>query len=118
MRFLDVLSACDSLKPNEYSHAQKRRWINKIESDIREYAALYSNQKADMSFKYEDNPVLYLNDNFSDVYVYYLISMIDLNNQEYQLYNNSALYFNSAFNNWKKHHRRKNTPVCNVSLKY
>ena len=118
MRVLDVISACDNLKPNEYSQNKKREWVNKIESDIRRYATMYSGKKADMGFKNEINPELYLGDEFSDVYVYYLISMIDLSNQEYMLYNNSAQFFNSALSNWKKHHRRENIPVCSVSLKY
>ena len=118
MRASDVITMCDTLKPNEYSHNQKRKWINKIEADIRRYATMYSEKVPDMSFTNEENPVLHLEEELSDIYVYYLVSMIDLSNQEYQLYNNSAAYFNSVFTEWKKRHRRENMPVSKVSVKY
>lgn len=118
MKALDIIAACDSLKPNEYSQSQKREWLNKIESDIRKYAALHSEAKADMLFSEEENPELFLDDSRKDVYIYYLISMIDLSNQEYKLYNNSASYFNYVFSEWKKQHRRENTPVCKTTIKY
>lgn len=118
MKLIDVITMCDKLKPNEYSQQQKRKWAEKIESDIRRYAAMHSGKDADISFKDESNPTLFLGEDFSDIYVYYLISMIDLSNQEYQLYNNSASYFNSVFTGWKKQHRRENLPQCDVSLNF
>ena len=118
MRILDVITACDKLKPNEYSQSQKRIWANKIESDIRKYASLHSHRKPDMSFSDEENPVLFLDDTMADIYIYYLISMIDLSNQEYNLYNISAAYFNSIYYEWKKSYRRENMPACSTGLKY
>lgn len=116
MKISDVISQCDRLKPNVYSYAQKRKWLNKVESDIREYASRYSACLPDKSFMDEENPEMYLDENFSDIYVYYLISMIDLSNQEYALYNNSSTFFNSAMNSWQKKYRREHCPRCSVSV--
>ena len=117
MKALDVICECDKIKPNEYAYQQKRKWVDKIEHEIREYASMYSGEKADMTFKDTENPVLYLGREHMDIYLYYVISMIDLSNQEYALYNNSSSYFNSVFSDWKKFYRRKNKPACNISIK-
>lgn len=118
MTAADIISKCDRIKPNVYSQSQKRDWLNKIETDIRQYAVLYSKDEADLSFTNEENPTMYLPETESDIYVYYLISMIDLSNQEYKLYNNSAAYFNSALQSWQRKHRREIKPICDISISY
>ncbi len=117
MRLSDVIAQCDSIKPNTYSFSQKKKWLLKIETDIRKYAALYSGKEADSQLARDENPTLFLDESREDIYVYYLVSMIDLSNQEYALYNNSAAYFNSVYNEWKKEHRRNHCPVCDTAVK-
>ena len=117
MRITDVITQCDRVKPNEYSYAQKRDWTIKAESEIRRYASQYSSYPISNSFSEEENPVLFLDDNNSDIYLFYLISMIDLFNQEYELYNNSSSFYNDRLRKWQKKFRRKNMPECNISIK-
>ena len=117
MRISDVISQCDTIKPNTYSFSQKKKWLLKIETDIRKYAALYSEKKCECQLADKENPELFLDDSKEDIYVYYLISMIDLSNQEYALYNNSAAYFNNLYTEWKKEHRRNHCPVCGVTVR-
>ena len=117
MKATDIITRCDNLKPNVQSYAQKRKWLNKIESDIRKQAARYSSHSADTSFEHCEDPELFLDSNHSDIYVYYLISMIDLANQEYALYNNSSSFFNAALTEWQKEYRRTHCPECSVSVK-
>lgn len=116
MKATDLITQCDLLKPNVYSYAQKRKWLDKIESDIRCYAARYSADDADLSFAEQENPELLLEDRHSDIYVYYLISMIDLSNQEYALYNNSSSFFNSCLVQWQKEYRRTHCPQCSTCV--
>lgn len=116
MKMTDIISECDRIKPNEYSFDAKKKWLQKIEADVVRYASMYSNTHR--TVQTSENPQLFLEDEFSDVYLYYLISMIDLSNQEYMLYNNSASYFNSVFNDWKKHYRRTNLPQCNSTIHF
>ena len=113
----EIISRCDTIKPNEYPQRQKKEWVMKIESDIRKYAVMYGEAKTGPADTNEENPELFLPDEFSEIYLYYLISMIDLANQEYQLYNNSAAFFNSAYLEWKKKHRRENIPDCKISVR-
>ena len=117
MTALDIITKCDRLKPNVYSQSQKRDWLNNIEAEIMEYMCMYTNQSADMSFENTENPVLSLSDTDANIYIYYIISMIDLANLEYDLYNNSSSFFNSLFNEWKKKHRRQNQPQTNISIR-
>ncbi len=117
MKATDIITECDNIKPNVQSYAQKRKWLGKIESDIRKYAARYSSQSVDDAFEKHENPELFLDSNHSDIYVYYLVSMIDLSNQEYALYNNSSSFFNAALTEWQKEYRRTHCPECSVSIK-
>ena len=117
MTVTDIITECDRIKPNEYSYAQKRKWIDKVESEIRQYAALYSGHYDDMSFVSQENPVLFLGSDNSDIYLYYLISMIDLSNQEYALYNNSSSFYNDRLRKWQKKFRRENMPNCKIGIK-
>lgn len=112
----DVITKCDRIKPNEYSYGQKREWLNKVESEIRQYVSMYSEKSADLSFVNCENPVLFLDEGYMDIYLYYLISMIDLSNQEYALYNNSSSFYNDRLKNWQKRYRRENVPECNISI--
>lgn len=117
MRLSEIIAHCDTIKPNTYSFSQKKKWLMKIESDIRHYYTLYSQEKADMDFLNDENPLLLLDESKEDIYLYYLISMIDLSNQEYSLYNNSVTYFNSIYGDWKKEHRRTHRPICSTVVK-
>ena len=110
MKATDIITRCDNLKPNVQSYAQKRKWLDKIESDIRKYAARYSSHSGDTSFAHCEDPELFLDSNYSDIYVYYLISMIDLANQDVAMYNNSCAFFNDLFSDWQKKWRREHLP--------
>lgn len=117
MTATDIITRCDRIKPNEYSYIQKRKWLDTIESEIRQYITLYSNTEADMSFVEEENPSLALGEDFADIYLYYIISMIDLSNQEYALYNNSSAFYNDRMRKWQRKYRRENLPCTKTSIK-
>ena len=116
MTATDVITHCDKIKPNVYEYKQKRQWLNNIESEIRRYAAMYSQNLPDLTFWEDENPDLFLGDDYMDLYAYYLISMIDLSNQEYALYNNSCAFHNDRLRLWQKKYRRENAPKCNISI--
>ncbi|MBO7288445.1 MAG: hypothetical protein J6V03_00445 [Clostridia bacterium] len=117
MKTLDVIEIFDKIRPNSFDFASKRAWVNSIETDIRRFGALHREIKEDMSFLNEENPTLFLDENYADVYVYYLVSMGDMTNGEFRLYNISSSYFNSIFEKWKKEYRSFNIPLKNTSIK-
>lgn len=106
MKLSDVLAKVDLIKPNSYSQSQKKMWAKKIEADIIDYINIHEGEKVKNEFSLSDNPTLTLDEKYTDVYVYYLVSMIDLANMEYVLYNNSALFFNDSFIKWKNDFKR------------
>ncbi len=117
MTMLDVIGIFDKIRPNSFDFASKRAWVNSIETEIRRFAALHKDIKEDMSFIKEENPTLFLAKNYADVYVYYLVSMGDMTNGEFRLYNISSSYFNSIFEKWKKEYRSINTPSKITNIK-
>lgn len=118
MKALDVISIFDKLRPNSFDFGTKRGWVTVIEADLRNYDALHKEENPDMSFLQDENFDLMLNKSYSDLYVYYLISMADMANGEFRMYNISSAYFNSLFDKWKRNHRSKNAPQKNTYIKY
>ena len=55
---------------------------------------------------------LLLGEEYLDMYVYYAVSMIDLENQDIAMYNNSCAFFNEMFESWQKKWRRENLPIA------
>jgi len=117
MKATDIITECDKIKPNVYSFSQKKKWLDKIETDIRLFASRHMSENADLGFQSEENPHLFLDEANSDIYLYYLISMIDLSNQEFSLYNNSSSFYNARLLKWQKEYRRNHTPRCDISIK-
>ena len=108
------MAKVDSLKPNMYSQSLKRSWLNSAEIKIREFMAMYNNTLFDDGFIEEDNPTLTLKEDKADLYVYYVMAMIDLSNQDITLYNNNVIIFSDMFEDFKKQYRRENTPQKNT----
>ena len=117
MKTLDVIEIFDKIRPNSFEYNSKRAWVDSVETDIRRFAALHSDNVSDALWQNEENPVLFLDSSFADLYVYYLVSMADMTNGEYRLYNISSTYFNSIFDKWKRQYRSANTPDKTVSIK-
>ncbi len=116
MKALDVISIFDKIRPNSIDYKTKRQWLNCVEAEIRRFAVLYTEKSVDMSFMIEENPELYLDEVYIDLYTYYLISMADITNGEYRMYNISSTYFNGIMDKWKKIHRGANKPCCSISI--
>lgn len=116
MKALDVIEIFDKIRPNSFEYKTKRQWLDCIETDIRRFAVLHTDEITDTSFAGEENPTLYLDESYMDLYTYYLISMADMSNGEYRMYNISSTYFNSIFDKWKRIYRGANKPCCNISI--
>ena len=117
MNLIDVISLFDKSRPNSVDFQTKKTWVLNIESEIRRFSCLHTGRCADMDFYNKENPELFLDDTKSDIYVFYMMSMADLTNGEYRLYNVSSTYFNGIFDLWKKEYRSKNCPETNINIK-
>ena len=117
MKALDVIEIFDKIRPNSFDYKSKRGWVDSVETDIRRFAALHIQSGPENTQTSEENPVLFLDKSYADLYVYYLVSMADMTNGEYRLYNISSTYFNSLFDKWKRQYRSSNIPDKTESIK-
>lgn len=104
----DVLSAADRTRPNLVDPADKFHWVEVLENQILHHMTMYGEVQASLS---EDT--LLLDDNYKDMYAYYVVSMIDLANQDIAMYNNSCAFFNEMFLRWQRDWRRTHMPLKN-----
>lgn len=105
MTINDLITEVDDLKTNQYSDEQKVRWINEIEGRILDEIIRNRKIREDEEIPdevYYDEAIdmdteLLVKEPYSDLYRYYLFSMIDLSNEEYDRYQNSAVLFNNRY---------------------
>ena len=114
--FIDAVTATDTLMPNTFSQIQKRKWIYNLETKIRYFMSMYGECEFDDSFTDDSNANLILGHEGSDIYVYYLMSMMDMANSDIAMYNNHTAMFNSLMTDWQKKYRRQNIPPKNTVI--
>lgn len=117
MTINELISEVDELKPNTYGDEQKLKWINKVEGTIFKEIILThepDGELEDVEFteytsKTNMDTKLLVREPYSDLYKYYLFSMIDMHNEEYDRYQNSSQMFNESYqqfaNFWNRTHR-------------
>lgn len=99
-----IETAC-SIRPNILPKSTFFTWINTIEGRIytdilsQDFTSTYTEQNA--------NDELYVPEPFCEVYIHYLISMIDHANGEYNLYANDSQLFNESYESFAKFYKRK-----------
>ncbi len=106
MTKLEILESVDTTRPNMVSYDTKLAWLNTVEKQIFDHMTQYQETRVSLL---EDEVLL--GAQYKDMYVYYVVSMIDLANQDIAMYNNSCSFFNEAFLGWKKKWRREHLPM-------
>lgn len=114
--FLDVVTAADGIMPNNFSQQQKRKWVYDLELKIRYFMSMYEETDYDDTFTKSENANLILGFEGSDIYVYYLLSMMDMANSDTQMYNNHTAMYNSLMTDWQKKYRRQNIPKKHTTI--
>ena len=107
----DIIESVDSVRPNIVNAKDKYHWVEVLENLILCHMTQYGEFVAQIS----ENQLL-LDENYRDMYVYYVISMIDLANQDIAMYNNSCTLFNDLFIAWQKKWRREHVPSKNTKV--
>lgn len=113
MTATDVLTFVDAYRPNLITQADKLNRLYAIEKEITDHMSLYG-EKHSIIKEITESTVLSLPKEYLDIYVYYIISTIDLANQDIAMYNNSCTYFNTLLSEWKKRWRREHVPVSSA----
>ncbi len=108
----------DELKPNQVSRAQKIEWLSHLDRRVfKEILSAHApgeeTPRAFSAYTQETPPdtVLLAREPYDDIYLYYLEMQIDLNNLEYDKYNNSLLLFTNAWGQFARAYHREHAPL-------
>ncbi len=122
MTITQAISRCDTAKPNQYMHSEKIGWLNFLDGMI--FNEIIKTHEGADTVEFDEyteetdgNTVLLVPDPYSDLYLYYMFSMIDFHNAEYSRYNNSILMFNNAFVNFEAYYNRRHPPLQNNNIR-
>ena len=117
MTLQEVLDIVDEMKPNMMRRNLKMKYITEIEQLIHDEIVMKhahtEEQEAKPVYTESSDPgtVLIVPDPYSMVYVYWLMSKIDMQNQEDGRYNIDRAHFENAYNTMSDWWTREHMPV-------
>ena len=115
MTVIEAVNRIDSVKPNNYTQADKVAWLSQLDGRV----------KAEIIDTHEDAPVVnfsgYDKDTplsttllvpypYDELYPLWLEARIDYANSEYTRYNNSMAMFNTAYADYERYYNRTHMP--------
>ena len=111
MTISEAIQKADELRPNPISAETKTGWLNELNAQVSEYLgvdmppALSTNSGTQLLMPYP----------YDSIYTYYLCAMIDNAQEEFPLFNNDMMLYNSAIHEalawWRRHHKNEHTNV-------
>lgn len=110
----DVLTEVDELKPNQYDDWLKIKWLSNLELRVVN-EVFNTHEDTQVVFDgFTDADIdteLLVPEPYSELYKYYLFSMIDFNNQETDRYVNSTTMFNASYRDFVDYFNRTHKPL-------
>lgn len=113
-----AIHTADELKPNQIERARKIDWLSRLDGRIyKELMCTHERKSPEevpdefTGYKQDTDPdaVLLAPAPYDEIYRFYLEMHIDLANQEYDKYNNSAVLYGNAWGQlsrmWHREHR-------------
>ena len=98
MTVSELIAYVDSVKPNAFSDSDKLVWLNEIEARIQTEVMLrWQGEMEQYTLPEDKDTELLLSPPHTAVYRYWLQSMIDFENGEYDKYQNTMQMFNSFY---------------------
>ncbi len=104
-----VIVHIDEVRPNAYDDETKLKWISDLDGMVKRLV-MQETETVDYKFPEDLDTELLVPAPFDSVYALYVASMLDFHNKEYPNYNNSALMFQTRFDEYKKAYLREHTP--------
>lgn len=105
MTVKQVISAADTLRPNEITADDKKRWLCELESRI--YEDLYvthEHEKIDFTdtdkIVSDDSTELFVKQPYDEMYILYLCSLVDFYHAEYERYQNDVTLFDTLYESY------------------
>ena len=124
MTIQEAVALVDRMKPNQYDHETKVKWLSKLAGMIfREIIATHDGSTMESFDGYDEaNPDMTLLVPYpydEDVYNYFLQSQIDKENGEMAKYNQSVTMYNNAFKIFQDWYNRTHLPLpANSAFKF
>lgn len=124
MKIGEVLEEIRQLKPSQIAEEMMIRWLSDLDMRIFEEVIVQRVPDADTPETFEqytlestETELLVKEPDAREVYRWWLEMQIDLANQEYDKYENSASLFNTALSTWRRkyartHRQRENIQFC------
>ncbi len=106
-----LIERTDALFPNVFPFPMKARWLYRLDKEIcREFLSRYGNTPhiAESEMQSPDRELI-LGEEFSDVYINYLIMKMELHSGNITGYVNSASLYNSAYLSFMQYYNRTHT---------
>lgn len=105
MTIKEVIKRADELRPNAIEEEIKAAWVWTLDGDIANMMG--TKHPAD---PFPQDAELLASHPHDEMYIFYLMAMIDTANRDSTLYANDSLLFNSAYGEAKASWRRANCP--------
>lgn len=119
----DILTEIDEVMPHQYDDALMIKWLSNLEYEIingiiKTHEILEGERNPAEFNGYTDADIsttLWVKEPYTDVYKYYLMSMICFANQEVDRYTNEMIMYNTAYgkfaNYWNSTHKPLAKPL-------
>ena len=112
MTVREAIALVDKLKPNQYEEEIKAGWLREVDCTVHE-DLIKTHEPLEGEVDAFDHELL-IPPPFTDVYIHYLETQIDLNNAELGKYANSMALYNAAYTNYSAWYTRRHMPKRRV----
>lgn len=114
----EVLERVNRARPDAIDDGTKAGWLLELDGQlyrevILRHAAEPGEEEAQFPrrFPEDGDEALLVGEPYDGLYDLYVLSRIDFLNRETEQYNNSALAYNAALDEWKKAYHRSHAPL-------
>lgn len=110
MTIEQAISRTDELCPNQYTEEQKRLWLSRLDGIIKTEIHVDGEDLPDYSSAAGTTELL-VPFPYDEIYIYWLITQIYLNNAEMDNYNAELVLYNTAYVDYANFYTRTNMPT-------
>lgn len=115
----EAIAAVQAIKPNRIEREQMVRWLDEVDNTVFRELVKTHRFGGDLVFDgYDpadesgaDGVVLLAPEPYSRMYIYFLCAQIDMQNQEFDLYQNNAALYNGAYKDYADYYNRQIPPL-------
>lgn len=119
MTIEQAINRADAIKPNQYDEKLKIAWLSEIDNTVNNTIIRMAEISKNHEFTgynegTEPDTQLLVEDPYSEMYIPYLHSKMDLYNQDYERYNSSVAAYYTGLQNYATYYNRTNKPIEHV----